>query len=84
LSDDIDISNEADSKSEDTPTTFAMEPLVAYLDDPYCNNTVETNGEWVLDEDIDFDYFLCFDDVPDSANTSSLHMPIPTSISTRR
>ena len=41
LSDDIDSGNKADFESEeDTSATFAMEPLVAYLDDPYCNNAV--------------------------------------------
>jgi len=35
-----------------------MESLVAYLDDSYCNNIAENDGEWVLSEDIDFDYSL--------------------------
>jgi len=75
LPDGIDNDNEADFESkEDTPTTFTMKPLVAYLNEPYC--TVENNGEWVLNEAVDFDYSLYFHDVPD--NTSSLHLPIPT------
>ena len=40
LPNDIDRGNEVDSKSKDnTPTTVAMEPLVAYLDDSYYNTT---------------------------------------------
>ena len=82
LPDDINSDNEADFESEeDTPATFAMESLVAYLDNPYCNTT-ENDDECVLNEDVDFDYSLCFYDVPNSANTSSLHMPIPTSVTT--
>ena len=75
---DIGSGNEANSESEeDTLVTFAMEPLVAYLDDPYFNNSIENDSEWSLNEDIDFDYSLWFYD-SNSANTSSLHMPIPT------
>jgi len=48
----------------------------------YLNNVVENVSEWVLHEDIDFDYSLCFVDVPDFANTSALHIPIPTSMRT--
>jgi len=54
-----------------------MELLVTYLDNPYCNTTVEIDGEWVLNEDV-----VCFDDVPDSTSTSSFHMPTPTSMTT--
>ena len=45
LLDDIDSSNEVDFDSEVTQSTFAMEPLVAYLDNPYCNNTVKNDSE---------------------------------------
>jgi len=46
LPDDIDNGNEADSESEkETTATFVMEPLVANLDDLYCNNTIENDGE---------------------------------------
>ena len=38
LPDNVDSGNEADSKSEkDTPTTFSMEPIIAYLYDLNCN-----------------------------------------------
>jgi len=46
LPDDIDCGNEAYPESEeDTPSTFAMEILLAYLDDIYCDNTVENDGD---------------------------------------
>ena len=68
LPDDIDSGNQADFESEeDTLATFAMEPLVAYLDNPYCNNTVKNDDEWVLNKDVDFKYSLCFNDVPTQA-----------------
>jgi len=49
LPDDIDSGNEADSESEeDAQATFSMEPIVAYLDEPDCNNPAENENEWVL------------------------------------
>ena len=42
LPDDIGSGNEADSASEkDTSATFAMYPLVAYLNDSYYNDTAK-------------------------------------------
>jgi len=64
LPNDNNRSNEANSElEEDTRATFAMNPLVTYLNDPYCNIVTENDHQWVLNEDIDFDYSLCFDDV---------------------
>jgi len=34
---------------------FIIEPIVAYLDDPDCNNPVKNEGEWVLNENVAFD-----------------------------
>jgi len=65
LPDDIDSGNEIDSESEeDTTNIFSMEPIIAYLDDPYCNNSAKNDGKWVLNENVNFDYSLYFDDVP--------------------
>ena len=76
LPNDINSDNEADSESEeDMPTFSAMEPIVAYLNDPNCNDFAENNGEWVLNENVTFDYSLHFDDVPNSIDSSFLHMP---------
>jgi len=45
LPDDIDSGNETDSESEeDILATFSIEPIVAYLHDLDCNNSVENNG----------------------------------------
>ena len=52
---------------------------MAYLDEPNCNNSIENNGEWVLNENVNFDYSLYFDDVPNPINMSSLHMLLPMS-----
>jgi len=49
LSNDVDSGNEADLESEgDVPATFAMEPIVAYLNDHDCNDSTENDGEWVI------------------------------------
>jgi len=78
LPDDIDSGGEVDSKSEeDAPATFALEPIVAYQNDPECNNHADDNGEWVINENVAFNYSLCLDDVFNSADISSLHMPLP-------
>jgi len=78
LPNDIDSGNKTDSESEeDALATFSMEPIVAYLDDPDCNNSTESKGEWVLNENVDFDYSLCLKDVFKSVNISFLDMPSP-------
>jgi len=59
LPNDIDSDNEADSKSrEDPEVSFDEEPIVVYLNDPDCNNSVDNGDEWVFNENINFDY-LC-------------------------
>jgi len=78
LTNNIDSGNEADTESEeDVPATFIMEPIVAYLDGPGCNNPAENEGEWVLNENVAFDYSLYLEDV--SIDINSLHMPLPIS-----
>jgi len=78
LSDDIDSGNDADSKSgEDPTTTFMEEPIVAYFSDPDCNNSAKINGEWVLNENVNFDYSLYSDDVHCPVDMNPLHMPLP-------
>ena len=77
--DDIDSGNVVDSESEeDMAATFAIEPIIAYLNDPYCNDSAENNGEWVINENIAFDYSLCLNDVFNFVKSNSLHMPLPT------
>jgi len=74
LPNDIGSGNEADFKSEeDMPATLAMEPIVAYLNDPDCNNSTENDGEWVLNENIAFNYSLFFDDVTNQLTISAVY-----------
>ena len=69
-----------DSKSkENAVTTFVLELFVAYLDDPNCNNPAENEGEWVLNENVSFDYSLCLENVFKSIDISFLHVPLPIS-----
>jgi len=64
LPDDTDSGNEAYSESgEDPDVSFDEEPIVAYLDDPDCNNSADNGNEWVLNENVNFDYSLCCDDI---------------------
>jgi len=80
LPDDVNSDNEADSEfEEDTLTTFVLKPIVAYLNDPECNNPAVEKGEWVINEDVAFDYSVSLDGVFNSADSSSLHVPLPTS-----
>jgi len=59
LSNDIDSGNEADSESgENSEVSFDEEPIVTYLNDPDCNNFADNGDEWVLNENINFDYSL--------------------------
>jgi len=58
LLDDIDNGNKVDSESEeDAPATFFLEPIVACLYDLECNNPVDDNDEWVINENVPFDIF---------------------------
>jgi len=51
LPDDTDNGNEADSESGDDPkVSFDEEPIIAYLNDPDCNNSANNDDEWVLNE----------------------------------
>ena len=57
MPDDIDSGNEADSESGDDPVvSFDEEPIVAYFDNPNCYNFAKTDDEWVLNENVNFDY----------------------------
>jgi len=56
LLEDDDSGNEADSEpKEDTSATFAFKPIVEYFNDPECNNPIEDDGEWVINENVTFD-----------------------------
>ena len=72
-----DSSNEADSELENNaPVTFVSKPIVSYLCDSTCNNdTAEDDSEWVLNEDVTFDYSYYLD-ISETTYPNSLHMPI--------
>ena len=74
-----DSGDEADSKSE---VVLSNDPIVIHLNgDPPCNNdSADDDGEWVLNEDVTFEYSLCFHDVLRSSSLASLHVPLPTSM----
>ena len=80
LPDNIDSGNKADSKSEkDVSATLILEPIVEYLDNLDYNNPAKNEGEWVLSENVAFDYSLCLEDVFKSVNISLVHMPLTIS-----
>ena len=67
-----------DSESgEDPEISFDEEPIVAYLNDPDCNNFTDNGDKWVFNKNVKFDYSLCCDDVNSPVDMSSLHMPLP-------
>jgi len=71
LPDDIDSGNEINSESgEDPDVSFDEESIVAYLNDHDCNNSADNGDEWVLNENVNFDYFLCYDDVNSTIDMS--------------
>ena len=43
------------------PATFAFKPIVEYLNYPECNNSIEHDNEWVINENITFDYPVSVD-----------------------
>jgi len=76
LLEDDDSSNEADSESEeDIPATFTFKSIVAYFNNPKCNNPNEDDGEWVNNENATFDYPESVD-LFISVEDTSLHMPL--------
>ena len=76
LLEDDNSSNEVDSEpEEDTQATFTFKPIVAYLKDPECYNPTEDDGEWVINENITFDYPVSVD-LFKSTDDTSLHMPL--------
>jgi len=49
LPDDIDSGNEENSESGDDPAiSFDEKPIIAYLNDPDCNNSADNGNEWSL------------------------------------
>jgi len=59
--------------------TFNIEPIIAHLDDPDCNNPAKNEGEWVHNENVAFDYSLCLGYVFESVDISYFYRPLPIS-----
>ena len=73
--DNDDTDNEADSESEgDTPTTLVSKPIVACFNNPQCNTPSKNDDEWVINDNVSFDY-LASVELFESVTNSSLHMP---------
>ena len=77
LPDDDNNDNKADSESEgNTPATLTCELIVAYFNNPQCNNTIRDGDEWVINENVTFDYPESVK-LFESVYNSSLHMLLP-------
>ena len=73
LPDDDESGNEADSESEaGIPDILVGEPIIACLDDPLCNAPSEDEGEWVINDNVSFDYPASIGSITDD----SLHVPV--------
>ena len=76
LPDNDDSGNEADSQSEaDMPAIVVSEPVIACFNHPQCNALSEDKGEWVINDNISFDYPVSVK-LLESIMDSSLHMPL--------
>jgi len=76
LPDDDDSGNEADSGSEvDMPAILIGGLIVACLNNPQCNTPSKDEGEWVINDNISFDYPVSVE-LFESVTDSSLHMPL--------
>jgi len=73
---DDESGNEADSESEaGMPAILIGEPIIACLNNPQCNTPLEDEGEWVINDNISFDYPASVG-LFESITDSSLHMPL--------
>jgi len=71
-----DSDNEADSKSEaDMPAILVGEPVIACFNKLQCNTPSEVEGEWVINDNISFDYPVSVE-LFESVTDSSLYMPL--------
>ena len=77
--DNDDSGNEAGSESEgDMPPTLVGEPIIACFNSPQCNNPSEDDDEWVINNNVIFDYPASVRLFESVANIS-LHMPLQKS-----
>ena len=57
------------------PPTFPFKSIIAYFNDPECNNPTEDDGEWVINASITFDYPMSVD-LSKSTDDTSLYIPL--------
>ena len=57
------------------PATLVGEPIVAYFNNPQCNTPSEDDDEWVINDNVSFDYPTSVE-LFESVTNSSLHMPL--------
>ena len=60
--------------------SFDEKLIVAYLNDLDCNNFADNGDKWVLNENANFNYSLCCEDVNSHVDMSPLYMPLPMSM----
>jgi len=58
------------------PVTFTYEPIVVCFNNPQCNNRIGDDDEWVINENITFNYPESVE-LFESIDNSFLHMPLP-------
>ena len=76
----IALMKRTQSQETNPMVSFDEEPIIAHLNDLDCNNSADNGDEQVLNENINFDYSLCCDDVNSPVDMSPLHMPLPISM----
>ena len=76
MPDDDDNGNEADSEFKtDMPVTLVDEPVITCFNNLQCNAPSEDEDEWVINDNISFDYPVSVE-LFESVKDSSLHMPL--------
>ena len=74
----IVATRQTQNQKKNTLVTFSIEPILAYLDDLDCNNLAKNEGEWVLNENVAFDYSLGLEDVFKLVDIISCTCPYPS------
>ena len=59
------------------PAILIGEPIVVCLNNPQCNTPFEDESEWIINDNIFFDYPVSVE-LFESATDCSLHMPLLT------
>jgi len=76
MPDDDDNGNEADSEFKtDMPVTLVDEPVITCFNNLQCNAPSEDEDEWVINDNISFDYPVSVE-LLESVKDNSLHMPL--------